>query len=184
MPSLKAVAGHTAMREKQASAALVVLANPSAGRGAGAGGRRPGRSRPGRAGCRHRSSARSARLDLQATSWRNRVRHELAGLLLRRARGAASPHRRRAYAASSASHHSSAGSMAADGTSGGRTWNGHRDCQDEGGSPRRAARERKTEAHVVGELRRRLVLAGQGNRWVGGEGEEREGKGKKGGPSC
>jgi hypothetical protein len=55
MPSLKAVAGRTTMREKQASAGLVVLANPSAGRGAGAGGRRPGRSRPGRAGCRHRS---------------------------------------------------------------------------------------------------------------------------------
>jgi hypothetical protein len=55
MPSLKAVAGRTTMREKQASVGLVVLANPSAGRGAGAGGRRPGRSRPGRAGCRHRS---------------------------------------------------------------------------------------------------------------------------------
>jgi hypothetical protein len=29
------------------------------------------------------------------------------------------------------------------------------------------------------ELRRRTVLAGQGDGWVGGDGEEREGKGKK-----
>jgi hypothetical protein len=56
---------------------------------------------------------------------------------------------------------------------------GHQDCQDEGGSPSRAARGRKTEARAVGEFRRRLVLAGQGNRWVGGEGEEKEGKGKE-----
>jgi hypothetical protein len=55
MSSLKAVAGRTTMREKQASAALVVLANAGTGHGAGAGGRRSGRSRPGRAGCRHRS---------------------------------------------------------------------------------------------------------------------------------
>jgi hypothetical protein len=50
-----AVAGRTVMRAKQASAALVVLVNAGAGRGAGAGERRPGGSRPGRAGCRHRS---------------------------------------------------------------------------------------------------------------------------------
>ena len=55
--------------------------------------------------------------------------------------------RRRAYAASSASpHRSGAGSMAAEGTSGGGSWKGHRDRQDEGGRQRRAARGRKTEA--------------------------------------
>ena len=55
--------------------------------------------------------------------------------------------RRRAYAASSASpHRSGAGSMAAEGTSGGGSWKGHRDRQDEGGRQRHAARGRKTEA--------------------------------------
>jgi hypothetical protein len=54
--------------------------------------------------------------------------------------------RRRAYAESSASpHRSGAGSMAAEGTSGGGSWKGHRDRQDEGGRQRRAARGRKTE---------------------------------------
>lgn len=53
--------------------------------------------------------------------------------------------RRRAYALRSASlHRSGAGSMPAEGTSGGGSWNGHRDRQDEGGRHRRAARGKKT----------------------------------------
>ena len=53
------------------------------------------------------------------------------------------------YARSSASpHRSGAGSMAVLGTSGGGSWKGHRERQDEGGRPRRAARGRKTEVRA------------------------------------
>lgn len=57
--------------------------------------------------------------------------------------------RRCAYPRSSASlHRSGAGSMPAEGTSGGGSWKGHRERQDEGGRPRRAARGRKTEVRA------------------------------------
>jgi hypothetical protein len=54
-----------------------------------------------------------------------------------------------AYPRSSASpHRSGAGSMAVEGTTGGGSWKGHRERQDDGGRPRRAARGMKTEARA------------------------------------
>jgi hypothetical protein len=146
---------------------LVVLANAGAGRGAGAGGRRPGRSRPGRAGCRHRSppvvgevGAAGSPCDELEESCSPRARRS-PPTTSSRGRLAPPPARVRREL----------GLTPLGRRLDGRRW--HQRRRDLEGAPGLPGRGREPEARRTREedggargreLRRRLVLAGQGNR--------------------